>query len=677
MRETSSATTKLILGYVRGQAGDGAVRQVLDRARLSGDVAKLESDSHWVSYEDRIRLMEAATVILGDSDAMRKVGASALRLSISPSLVLLLRALGSPSQVFRHLPRAVAKFSTTSVMRVPETTRTSALIRYRLHNGYQHSRLDCAYAQGLLSVVPEIFGLPPARIVHDECESYGAPECVYHVTWAQRRRWKGRIPRNGGSDAEKDALRGQLEALQSAASDLVSTDDLDTVLDRIVRGAASAVLAQGYLLAVHTPDGGTLVRADGVPAARRDELAARLLADEDLDETAVVVDVASSRMRHGRLAAIYSPGQRGLADEGRLLGAYARHAAAALDMIGALEESRRGQRRVHAMLELSRRLAATTSSDHVVKHVTEALPQVTGGAARILLWDADKGELRGKGDSGLSTSQHGALVDIALRPQEVPELADMMQTRQPLRVSALSSASAALKQVMADLQLTQMMAVPIVSGDQFFGVIMVAWTGDQSPANDESDLTMRLLGVADQAATALTNAHLVATVRHQALHDPLTSVPNRVLFTDRLERALSVRSGDGVAVLFCDLDRFKQVNDGLGHAAGDELLRRVAQRLMTAIREGDSLGRLSGDEFAVLLPNVAGVDAAVDVGRRITSNFQRPFLIDGHELRVTVSVGVAHHSGPGGRVDQLLRAADAAMYDAKRRGRNRVSTGSA
>lgn len=676
MRETSSATTKLILGYVRGQAGDSAVREVLQRAGLSTDLTKLESNSHWVSYEARIRLMAAAADVLSDSDAMFKVGASALRQSISPSLVLLLRALGSPSQVFRHLPRAVAKFSTTSVMRVPETTRTSALIRYQLHDGYQHSRLDCAYAQGLFSVVPEIFGLPPARIVHDECESDGAPECVYHVTWAQRRRWRGRIRRGNGSDAEKEALRGQLEALQSAASDLVSTDDLETVLDRIVRGAASAVLAQGYLLAVHTPDGGTLVRADGVAPPRRDELAARLLAGEDLDDTAVVVDVASSRMRHGRLAAIYAPGQRGLADEGRLLGAYARHAAAALDMIGALEDSRRGQHRVNVMLELSRRLAATTSSDEVAKHVAEALPEVTECAAALLLWDAEKGILSSRSDTGLSARQHRGLAELALSPQDVPELAHMMQTRQPLHFAATDPICAPLRQVLVDLALAHVMAVPIVSGDRFFGVIMVTWPAGRPPVGDESDLMMRLLGVADQTATALQNAHLVSTVRHQALHDPLTSLPNRVLFTDRLEGALRARSDLGVAVLFCDLDRFKPVNDRLGHAAGDELLRQVADRLTTAIREGDSMGRLSGDEFAVLLPGITDIDAAVEVARRITSSFHQPFRIDGHELVITVSVGVAYHHGPDGRVDQILRAADSAMYDAKRQGRNRVSTAS-
>ncbi len=207
--ETSSATTRLILGFVREHAGDAGVAEVLRRADLSADAAVLESETRWVSYDVRIRLMAAATEVLGDRDAMFQVGASVLRQSVSPSLVLLMRALGSPAQVFRQLPRAVGKFSTTSTMRILETTRTSAVIHFKLHDGFTHSRLDCAYAQGLFSVVPELFGLPAAHIVHDECESDGSPACVYHVTWMRHSRWRRRVRGTPEHDTEIGALRSQ------------------------------------------------------------------------------------------------------------------------------------------------------------------------------------------------------------------------------------------------------------------------------------------------------------------------------------------------------------------------------------------------------------------------------------------------------------------------------------
>ena len=163
-RETSSATTRLVLDYVQAHLGEAGVRDVVAAARVPYDLDQLRNAAEWVSYDARVRLFVAATDAVGRPRAMFEVGASALRTGISPPLVALLRALGSPRQVFRQLPRAVGKFSTTSTMEVLDSGRTHVTIRYRLHEGYEHSRLDCLYAQGLLSVVPEVFGLPPARV---------------------------------------------------------------------------------------------------------------------------------------------------------------------------------------------------------------------------------------------------------------------------------------------------------------------------------------------------------------------------------------------------------------------------------------------------------------------------------------------------------------------------------
>src|SRR3712207_1602782 len=151
---------------------------------------------------------------------MYKVGASGLQSGLAHSLVLLLRALGTPRQVFRQLPRAVLKFSTTSTMRIRDVGPTSATIDYRLHEGYEHSRLDCAYAQGLLSTVPTIFGLPAAVIRHDSCESDGREACIYHLSWERRARLRRRRQDERSLAPELNALRGQLHILQSAATDL-------------------------------------------------------------------------------------------------------------------------------------------------------------------------------------------------------------------------------------------------------------------------------------------------------------------------------------------------------------------------------------------------------------------------------------------------------------------------
>jgi diguanylate cyclase (GGDEF)-like protein len=191
------------------------------------------------------------------------------------------------------------------------------------------------------------------------------------------------------------------------------------------------------------------------------------------------------------------------------------------------------------------------------------------------------------------------------------------------------------------------------------------------PVLDEEGRVVRVIGygldITDRKRAELRLAHL-------ALHDALTGLPNRTLFLDRLQHALdrAGRTGRQVAVLFVDLDRFKGVNDALGHEAGDSLLQQVAQRLQSCVRSSDTLARLAGDEFTVLLEDVAGVHEAQAVAERIQAALQEPFLVAGQQLAVTASVGVAL-SGPETRqAEELLRRSDAAMYRAKSWGRNRV-----
>ena len=292
-----------------------------------------------------------------------EMGATSLRIGLNHSLVLVLRALGSPRQVYRQLPRSVPKFSTTSTMEILECGPTSAAFRYKLHDGYRHSRLDCLYAQGLMCVVPEIFDLPPAEMEHLECESDGADACVYRLEWRQRSRLPFRR-RNGAQDsAELRALRGQLQKLQSAASDLVDGGDLDTMLRRITKRAAAAVLAPAHLLVVHDPETERpLIQSSGIPAAEVPALAEQLLAGEDLGPNVVAVEVRSARRLYGRLAAIYPPQQRGPANERPMLTAYAGHAAAALDLLLAMESSRRGESRAAALLALAHQLRSASDA---------------------------------------------------------------------------------------------------------------------------------------------------------------------------------------------------------------------------------------------------------------------------------------------------------------------------
>ena len=164
-------------------------------------------------------------------------------------------------------------------------------------------------------------------------------------------------------------------------------------------------------------------------------------------------------------------------------------------------------------------------------------------------------------------------------------------------------------------------------------------------------------------------------LRHQAFHDPLTGLPNRSLFEDRVRHAVARarRTGRPMSVLFVDLDDFKTVNDSLGHAAGDELLRQVAGRLDGWVRTADTVARLGGDEFAVLVEEPENPEEAQVVAERIHDGLERPFQIEGHELFTRASVGIAPAES-GSTSEELMRNADTAMYAAKAAGKGRSET---
>jgi diguanylate cyclase (GGDEF)-like protein len=604
---------------------------------------------------------------------MFKVGAAALQSGLAHSLVILLRAMGTPRQVFRQLPRAVAKFSTTSKMEVLTLAATSATIRMKLRDGYEHSRLDCIYAQGLLSVVPTIFGLSEARIEHDECESDGHPACIYRLTWDRRSRFPRRRRDARTVDPELTALRGQLRILQSAATDLVSSDDLDTALERIVARAAEAVLAPAYLLAVEAPGGGApLVHSAGLPADQVPAMAASLLAGGNLGPGAVVVEVASARRSHGRLAAIYRNGDGAMGEEASMLAAYAGHAAAALDLLIALDKARLEADRAGALLDVAHELAAAADAPAIAHVVAEALPRIVGcSRSSIMLWDPGAGVLRTAAAYGMTDEQRGLLTGSTLRPEDTPELVGMLTDPAPL-VLRDSTSSPVLSALLRAIGSAEVVVVPLLAGSAFLGVATAGWRPGESPTSLAGDILVRLRGLGDQASTALQKARLLETVSHQATHDALTGLPNRMLFLDRLEAALpQARPGAYLGVLFSDLDRFKEVNDTLGHAAGDELLRQVAARLGAAVRPGDTVGRLSGDEFAIILPGLVDPQDAHGLAERVEACFTESFRLEGTDVVVGTSVGVAVHGGAdgGGTADQLLREADAAMYRHKQRGR--------
>jgi|WetSurMetagenome_2_1015567.scaffolds.fasta_scaffold00053_59 diguanylate cyclase (GGDEF)-like protein/PAS domain S-box-containing protein len=158
-------------------------------------------------------------------------------------------------------------------------------------------------------------------------------------------------------------------------------------------------------------------------------------------------------------------------------------------------------------------------------------------------------------------------------------------------------------------------------------------------------------------------------IQQMAFHDSLTGLPNRKLFSDRLDIALAQRNQNNVGVAMIDLDNFKDVNDTLGHDVGDRLLKATAERLKATLRKGDTVARIGGDEFALVLPDLEVIEGAIQVAQKIVDSFCKPFLIDTHQLVVTASIGIAASPHDGTDEGMLLKNADIAMYQAKQAGR--------
>ncbi len=195
---------------------------------------------------------------------------------------------------------------------------------------------------------------------------------------------------------------------------------------------------------------------------------------------------------------------------------------------------------------------------------------------------------------------------------------------------------------------------------------------DVEPGRFSAESAHFLQSVSNTLATAIERKHAEDRLTYMAQFDALTELPNRSMFLDRLGHTMVVADRDrmAVGVLFVDIDRFKVVNDTLGHAVGDDLLVQIGERLRGAVRPGDTVGRLGGDEFAVALTHLARPDDAANVAQKIVDALALPFQLGAHEVYVSASIGVGLYPTDGREPDTLLKSADTAMYRAKEAGRN-------
>ena len=344
-------------------------------------------------------------------------------------------------------------------------------------------------------------------------------------------------------------------------------------------------------------------------------------------------------------------------------------------------------RTLGALLDLSTTLVRTRTVDEAAQCLADALATVLEcRRAATLVWDAATRQLV---CFGRASDPAGSLpTDVTLSDEGARRL---LEADEPLTVTP---ADGELGPVAALAGFDRALLAPVAARGALLGVIVVDVTS--TCGSGLAALRDRLPGVAGLSATALDNATLLEQVRHQATHDPLTGLPNLRMLRDvaaapadepgggrpvglaaagaegLVEIARRDRPGSGrTAMLFVDLDGFKEVNDQFGHAIGDEVLVVASARLHEALRDGDEVFRVGGDEFVVLLRNVDGVAEATAAATRLQANVHEPVAVNGRAFTVSASVGVAV-AEDGETVDSLLSRADAAMYTAKRAGRDAV-----
>jgi diguanylate cyclase (GGDEF)-like protein len=280
-----------------------------------------------------------------------------------------------------------------------------------------------------------------------------------------------------------------------------------------------------------------------------------------------------------------------------------------------------------------------------------------------------------------SPSQHRAHLIIEGQAEDVSheadaelspaELAALTQGRE-LTFSAAMGALPGYLDPLVQAGMTTCLVFPILTRD---GLAAFICLGYQQAPQMEALAEEELRNLTDRAAVAFSNAVWGERLHHQAHHDPLTGLPNRLLLKDRLDQAIkrTERNGSRAALLFLDLDRFKEINDTLGHTMGDQVLVHVAQALSACVRRSDTLVRLGGDEFTILMPDIGDdqdiVDVTVQTAERLLAALGHPFQINGHETHIMASIGIALYPEDGEDSDSLIKAADLAMYHAKATGR--------
>jgi diguanylate cyclase (GGDEF)-like protein len=321
------------------------------------------------------------------------------------------------------------------------------------------------------------------------------------------------------------------------------------------------------------------------------------------------------------------------------------------------------------MAEIDRLILSTTDADYIVETLLRRLHEIVACRSVCVAVLDDDGKT-----AKVRINREGAV--NVIETESCALTADELDALVSGTPHWLLEAGDPLPGYLASLRedgTRRILVLPVVLKDGPAAIIAIGLEDATDLADEDIG---RVREVADRTAVALSNVAWEEKLYHQAHYDALTDLPNRVLLRDRLEQAMSRahREGSCVAVLFLDLDRFKSINDSLGHVAGDEFLREMAVRLTRQLREGDSVIRFGGDEFIIVVPDIPSdmhiIATISKVCENVLAAIVEPFSLEGHEIKISGSVGVSLYPQDADNFDDLLKNADTAMYHAKAQGRD-------
>ena len=671
-REVAGITIQLAIELVRRRAGEAGVARLLELAGESRPLSELENGRTWHSLATRRRMFEAGIAVTSDPDFPLAVGAAVLSARGGVVLRHLLSRFGSPAGLLHALPMVHAKFDSACESKLLLEEAGHALVEFRTKERYEPSAYDCRYAMGLFSQIGPLFGLPAASVVQLACQAEDAAACLIQIDWptGRRSRQKRRSPRG--------LFQLRLEELQGAVVELLGARRTEEVLSKVIQHARSAVVAQQLLVAVRLAEGEEVaVAADGfgeeaAAALGRSLLDAGVVPGELIegDTRFLLSEVRAGDRSLGRMVAFSSAPF--LEGEQQLLDAYSHLAGTALEAGRAVQVAESRRATAEALAAFAARLILVEETGEIAEATAAAaIELVSSDRAVVFQHDEENDSLVVLAHRGYEGRLARAVEELVITESDTAELHRMLATPDRARVYDREKADAFLRAMMDAFSVGLFAAIPIRSSRRVLGVLAVSWEKGTPPARAD-EAARQLAGIADQAAGAWEKVTLLAQVHEQASIDSLTGLANRRVFAEALARQLGTEGAPPVAVVFCDVDRFKNVNDLLGHAAGDELLIAVGQRLRRCVRSDDLVARLGGDEFTVLMRDAGEAWHPELFAAKVREEMRQPIEIDGAHFLAQLSLG-AVEAVPGQiSVKDVLRRADAAMYVAKSHGGDRL-----